>query len=216
MLGQLADQPNICPSCMARTLLYHSACKLFNQMYFAPAMRIGSIDCNHFIPLSVTLRVTRSGQRKSVGLIFLHTSTHGDEIWYGDVAVQVERPGTTFSEIYWMKGSNCCFTDNQKLECWHAFGWFWTNVVQTWYDGRHYWTQQFDTSISDLDPHSRPCVHKSKNFYAKLSHKILNQFGWNLAYCWDLLIWWISHSFYLIQSIFKEENPVNVISFKQN
>ena len=54
-----------------------------------------------------------------------------------------------------------------------------------------------------------------KNFCATFL-KIFNQFGWNLVFCWDLLVWWTPYSFFvLVRSILKQENPTNVISFKK-
>ena len=42
------------------------------------------------------------------------------------------------SEIYWMKGNYCCFTDcMKKIQHCYAFGHLQNNLAQTWYDDRY-------------------------------------------------------------------------------
>ena len=51
-------------------------------------------------------------------------------------------------------------------------------------------------------------MRESKHFNAnQLSLKEFSRVGWNLVHCWDLFVWWASHSFCLGHSIFKGENP---------
>ena len=45
----------------------------------------------------------------------------------------------------------------KKLQCRHACKHLWTNLVQTWYDTRYYWTLHFDTSLLNLDSRSQEC-----------------------------------------------------------
>ena len=56
---------------------------------------------------------------------------------------------------------------------------------------------------------------RKQKLLCQLSRKAFNQFWWNLAYCWDSLVWWTLYSFYLLQSIFKRDNPTCVISLKK-
>ena len=48
----------------------------------------------------------------------------------------------------------------------------------------------------------------------QLSPKVFDRFGWNLIYCWDLLVWWTSYSFYLVHSVVKGKNPTCLILWK--
>ena len=98
--------------------------------------------------------------------------------------------------------NTCCFTDCQKtltLACiqtfMNQFGW------NLWCDDRYYSALHFDTSLlgPDLGSRSQEC----ETFF--------HQSEWNLVYCWDMLIWWTSYSFYFIHLIFKGENPTYVI-----
>ena len=57
----------------------------------------------------------------------------------------------------------------------------------------------------DLDSRSQACG-KGKKHLCQLSHKAFSRFGWNLACCRDLLIWWTSHTSYLNQLELKTEN----------
>ena len=57
---------------------------------------------------------------------------------------------------------------------------------------------------------------KKQKPLCQLSHKVFNWFEWNLVYCWDLLVWWTSYSFYLIHLVFKGENSTPVILLKKN
>ena len=91
--------------------------------------------------------------------------------------------------------------------CFFFFFWlfFLTNLVQTWFAVRYFWTLQFDTNL-DLNLDSR-----SHGLY-QFPHKVFSWFKWNVAYCLDLLFLWSTLcSFYLIQSVFKGEKPTEVI-----
>ena len=99
------------------------------------------------------------------------------------------------SEIYWSKENTCCFTDCIKNLCWHAFRYLWNDLVQTLYNDRYCWSLHFDTGLTDHDVRSKidhdlhwesqEC-EKAKLLF-KLSHKIINQFGWNFGILFRLL-----------------------------
>ena len=57
---------------------------------------------------------------------------------------------------------------------------------------------------------------RKQNLLFQLSHKVFNEFVWNLAYCWDFFMWWNAYSFCLIYLVFKGENPTCVILLKRN
>ena len=66
----------------------------------------------------------------------------------------------------------------------------------------------------DLDPRSQ------ESEKAKTSAPIISETDTVLndlkgIYCWDLLIWWTSYSFYVVHSILKGENPTYVNSLKK-
>ena len=79
-------------SSVANTLM-DTARKLVSPILFIPAMRIGTIDYCHLIPLSVTSTLAggSQGQRraKPVGFIFSHTS-QVNGMKFGDVMKQLE------------------------------------------------------------------------------------------------------------------------------
>ena len=84
------------------------------------------------------------------------------------------------SEIYWMKGNNCCFTDSiQKL-----FGMQSGIYELTWSccDDKTPWWY----SVGDLDFIQGDRYVRDVKLLCQLSHKVLNWFGWNLVYCSDL------------------------------
>ena len=63
---------------------------------FIPDMRTGTIDSNHFTPLSVTLGLA-GGTKQTCWLYFLsHFSTEWDEIWNGDEEIEAQPSKTTF------------------------------------------------------------------------------------------------------------------------
>ena len=76
--------------------------KLFDQILFIPAMLIGTIDLNHFIPLPLTLTLPGGHKISTQQNVWLHFLTHThflsdqDEIWCGDEAIQFEHRETTF------------------------------------------------------------------------------------------------------------------------
>ena len=76
---------------------------------------------------------------------------------------------------------------------------FMNSLVQTWYVDRYCCILHLDTSLSDLDLHSRSqeCERKQK-LLLQLSYKVVDQIGWHLVYHWDTLAWWTTwYSFYL-------------------
>ena len=87
-------------------------------------------------------------------------------------------------EIHWNKANNCCVADCIKNWHWHLFRCIWSSLLQTWYHDKYYHTLHFDFRVIDLDLCSRSQGCK------KLSLKVFNTFGWNLACCWNLLVWW--------------------------
>ena len=146
-----------------------------------------------------------TAQSKPSWLHFLaHFSIDQDGIGYGVEAIQAEHPRLVLGEIYWNKRNNC-FVDCIKTLTWACiFGWWWIDLIQTWYDDRYYRTLYFDTDLIylDLDSMSQEC--KKAKTYVPIIYKVFGQFDFKLAYCWDLLVWWILYSFYLFHSISKE------------
>ena len=65
------------PSILAKTLTLDITCELLNVIFFTPAMHIGSIDFNHFVPLSLTLTFPGghkvSGKQKHLVFIFMQS-----------------------------------------------------------------------------------------------------------------------------------------------
>ena len=95
------------------------------------------------------------------------------------------------NDVYQIKGNNCCFTDHIKkkpfiLQCFCL----WTNLVQTFYNDRYYWTLHFDCSLSDNDSRSQVCKKAKSSVSA---HKVLSWFGWHVVHCWDFMVWWTLH-----------------------
>ena len=52
-------------------------------------------------------------------------------------------------------------------------------------------------------------------FLCQLSHNVFDQFGWNLAKCWEWLVCWTSCSFYFFSSRFEGENFTLAIWLKK-
>ena len=73
------------PSCMAKTFLtFDVTRKLFNQVFFfIPAMVVGTIDCCHCVPRSITLTLAgghKVSTKRNLLVYFLaHFSTDQDE-----------------------------------------------------------------------------------------------------------------------------------------
>ena len=70
----------------------------------------------------------------------------------------------------------------------NAFVRLWTSLVQTKYDDRYYWRLHLIlilVYVTLIQGHS--CAW-NKNLSA-IYLKVVNGFGWNLPFCWDLLIW---------------------------
>ena len=51
-------------------------------------------------------------------------------------------------------------------------------------------------SLIDIDFHWRSQGCKKAKLLYQWSHKVSYQLGWNLVYCWDVLQWWTSCSFF--------------------
>ena len=79
-----------------------------------------------------------------------------------------------------------------------------------------YWTLHCDANLISCGVDSRSHECEKAECLHQLSDKVYDRFRWNLVYCWDLLVWWTSHSFYLIHSVFKGENQFAVISFEKS
>ena len=72
----------------------------FQQVFFIPAMLIGTINFYHFIPLSAILTLAwghKVSTRQSLLASFLtHFSADEDEVWYCVEAFQVKQRDTNF------------------------------------------------------------------------------------------------------------------------
>ena len=92
------------------------------------------------------------------------------------------------SNICWIKGNNYCFTYYINTHwCWHAFRHFWKLLVPAWFENKCYWMLHFDAILCDLDLWLKITGMQE-------SKKVVDGFGWNMSYCWDLFVWWISYS----------------------
>ena len=100
--------------------------------------------------------VTRAAKSKTCWLHFLaRFSTDQGEICYRAEEFKLNNLTLLFSDVYWNKGSNCCFTDcKENLSHWHAFGCLCTDLVQPWSDDTYYQTLHLDL---DLDSRSQGC-----------------------------------------------------------
>ena len=91
------------------------------------------------------------------------------------------------SEIYLIKGNNCCFTDHIRNQHMLVCIWmFMNNLFQTWYDDSYCWTLQLDTGQNNLDLFSRlqECERAKTAILIILDSFC---FGWNLVGYWDSL-----------------------------
>ena len=113
------------------------------------------------------------------------------------------------SEVSWIKGRKKLLLDSTRKKNVkvgrHLHVYELINIlVQTWYDDINYCILHLDTSVCDLDLDSRSwgfnnAKTSTAEYRCLLSPRVMNSFGWNLAFCWELLVWWIS--------IFKGESP---------
>ena len=193
--------------CSAGRLSYFANTGHFMQSFqprlFISAMVIGIINFHHFIPLSLT----KSVQSKSPWLHFLtHFSADQDEIWYGDQAkIQDQHHDTTFEWDLIKQGKN--FGAGLLSYIWESI-WFELSMMIDaieLYMLILAWLIQCHSSA------------RKQKLQCQLSHKVFSQFGWNVVYCQNLLVWWTLPHFissiliYLIHSVFKGENPTYVI-----
>ena len=72
-----------------------------------------------------------------------------------------------------------------------------TDLVQTWYDDRHYWSLHFETILSDIDLDQGHKDARKQNLLHLLCDRVLNGSGWDLVCCWNVPVWWSSFSFVL-------------------
>ena len=156
-------------SCVAKTLTLDSTGKLQRNV-FIPAMLIGTIDYN-FAPLSVTFSlavVTRSAQNKTCWLHFLADFlTDQDEIYVILEQYKMDIFTLLFSEIWWNKGSSCCFIDCIKtltMVCIGRMLWIipvtlasvGIDLFQTCYDSRHH--KPLQCGSGSLEDASASCL----------------------------------------------------------
>ena len=158
--------------------------------------------------------MTGTAQHKSCMHHFLtHWWTDQDEILYGVEEIRLNILILLLSRIWWNKGNNCFFCALKK-RVWIFINGFGSNLV--WLEillKTPLWSIWFDSSLSDIDLYwrSQEC-EKAKTSVPIISQSF--QSFW-MVYCWDLLLCWISYSCYHVRSIFREENPTFVISWKQ-
>ena len=104
-------------------------CANFWTIFFISDVFIGTIDFYHLYHfLWPWLRVTRPADSKA---LWLHSLRHFQLIRWNDNDVMFKQFKLNIlvlllSEIYWMRGSNCCFTDcikNWMLSC------IWTFII---------------------------------------------------------------------------------------
>ena len=156
--------------------------------------------------------ITRSAQSKSCWFIFPTCFLQLMRMKFSVVLKQFKLDICILllSEIYWIKGNSCCFSDSIKNLniSMHSdvYGLIqFKHVVII----RHYWTQHVHTNLSDFDLESRSLECKKAKLSVPVVHSVLNCCRWKLMYCWDLLVWWTSYSFYFIPSIFKGESATS-------
>ena len=125
------------------------------------------------------------------------------------------------SEIYWNKGSNCCFTGFiRKLWYSHAFGCLWIDLIQTWYSNRYYCTLHFDTSLIGLDLYSRSLEHEEAKTSSQSFQSVLDGIWFTIetfvGVMYLLLMFCVSSIFkgdsltYVICTPQKKKNPLRL------
>ena len=66
------------------------------------------------------------------------------------------------------KGENFTNFCDIYLLHWPTYGHEWSDLSQTWYGARHDETLQFDSSVNDLDCHTRLQVYGKARTYAAI------------------------------------------------
>ena len=150
-------------------------------------MFIGTIDFNHFIPVTLTLSGGHKVNAKQNQLAWFSCTLFNWSGW------NVICCWTSSSWTPW-----CCFEWDlmnllfywlcQTFLCWHALWCLWIDLVQTWYGDKYYWALHFASSLTDLDSDSRQLLRQ-------LSHKVSNLYGCDVICCWT---WWLDepHTFW--------------------
>ena len=187
-------------------------CKYFSEFLWIRAMLVGTIDFYHFMPLSLTFtlaegcKVSSKPNLLAFDFIFSHTL---QLIWmkFGVVKqFKLNILRLLYKEIcgikrnrallfYWLHQKNFdIHVDIYELICFKVHV-----MIDT--------TKHFDASLCNLDfIQGHGCARKQK-LLCLLFPKVLNGFGWDLACCLEVLVWWISFLVYFIWPIFKGENP---------
>ena len=96
----------------ALTLCLHFSARFFYACMPTSVQALWSLPVyTTFIDRELGWEFARPAQSRTCWLHFLaQLSTEQDERWCVE-AIQVEHPYCTCGDIYWMKGSDCCFTD---------------------------------------------------------------------------------------------------------
>ena len=167
-------------------------------------MLIGNINFYHFTPCSLTLTLPGGHKvSKNQNLLASFSPTLINRsgwklVWcWSNLS---EHPDTIFEWDLMNQGNNRCFTDCIKCIPMFVNG-FDSNFVWWWRRSLSctFWYQD------DLDFGSRSQECEKAKLLRRLSDTVFSPFKWNLVYCWDL--------FYVIHSVFKQENPTYTISF---
>ena len=192
--------------------------KLFNQIFFIGAMFIGIIDFYHFRPLSLSwrwLEVTRSGQSKTYWNHFFPTLFN----WSGwNLTWCWNNLNWTSRFWFWVIFDETSETTAVLLTALKktSIGMFSDICILIWFTlGLMIDSTELlilvQLTLTLIQGHMSG---RKQKILHHLSHKVFNQFGYNLVYCWDLLVWWNSYSFYFIHAIFKG-TPTYLISLKR-
>ena len=137
--------------------------KLFNQIFFIPAMLIGTID------------------QKPTGFTFLHFSSNQDEIWFGDEAIQ-DCFWLRFMETREISAVLQTVSKNIKVGMHSDFS-EWVNVDMHSDISEWIWFKlgmMIDTTFWYWSA-------RKPKLLCQLSHKVLNQFEWiwyTIETCW--------------------------------
>ena len=175
-------------------------------------MLLGTIDfCYTNIPLSVTLTLTGFTSSAQSETCLHHSLAHVLTEWY-EMWKSDEHLETTVEWDYWIKGNNCCCIDCTKdlniglhLDIYEPI-WFKLDMMTD--ATKLYILIIVYVTWTVIQGHRDT---KKQTLLCQLSSKDVNEFGWNLVCCWDLLIWWIWYSFYLVWWIFKGDNSGDMI-----
>ena len=79
----------------------------------------------------------------------------GNSVCYHNLLVCWSSCWIYFAQVTF-KGENCAEWFYEMDVQHHVSGHLWANLFETWYDAKHCKTLWFDSSLNDLDIHSRP------------------------------------------------------------